>query len=845
MTDIVFRIVGDAGNSEQMFSRVDKSLQGLQQRQGSAAAGFAAYNKQSALTRQEMLALNYTVSDVAASLASGASPWTILLQQGGQVKDTFGGIGPLFSKLSTIFTASRLAVGGVATVFGATAVAAYQGWKESNQLATALFLTNNAAGMTVARFDEAARAVANFANRPIGQAREALMALASTGTFTSTSINEAAKAVVLLGKFTGESASTIVKDFEGMRGGVARWAVEHSRAYGYLTPQLLRHIQALEAQGKTQEAMKVNLDALNQKLGTATPRSLGYLEKAWDAVGRAASATWDFMMGLGRSETVAGQIEKMRADLVKTEADIKAARGRNAGATEMDALEARLKRLQGWLAANQAAGRKTAEEQAADEESRQRDIEAMSRENQEAALSFEKSQASARERWAETNRAKVRVSVDRQYQELQISAVEYVNRINALDRQALTSKEAVISAELALERKRPVGSPAEATAQQARLLEIESKRAAVAQERLQLEERIRSGTNVRDLDRGEEPNTQQTQFLRYERQQQQALEQSFRERAERAQEFRRELLEVNRQLGIELIQDDKQRGEALIALDEQVIRKRLDLQAMSDEERRQAEGDLFRYRQLREAQLTEQLKPQWQRQLEFFNDTNRMMRDSFDQTMGSLNHSAEDAWVEMQATGKFSTKRLVAIINEELARIAWRKYLAQPVSDFFGTALNALGIGGGDVGITSGDTGLVDLGLGAGRAGGGAVRRGSLHPVNEKGPEILTVGDTDYLMTGARDGWVTPNDQAMRPLQSSPGPASASPSVTVTMPAINVINNTGTPAKATTQQRSDGGFDVLLEAVEATVADRVGNGQGPLYQSMRGRFGLRDSLNGG
>jgi hypothetical protein len=37
--------------------------------------------------RQRMMALNYTVNDTIASLASGGSPLTILLQQGPQVAD--------------------------------------------------------------------------------------------------------------------------------------------------------------------------------------------------------------------------------------------------------------------------------------------------------------------------------------------------------------------------------------------------------------------------------------------------------------------------------------------------------------------------------------------------------------------------------------------------------------------------------------------------------------------------------------------------------------------------------------------------------------------------------------
>jgi hypothetical protein len=51
------------------------------------------------LTRQQALALTYTFNDVTASLASGISPMTILLQQGGQLSQAFNGVSNTVSVL--------------------------------------------------------------------------------------------------------------------------------------------------------------------------------------------------------------------------------------------------------------------------------------------------------------------------------------------------------------------------------------------------------------------------------------------------------------------------------------------------------------------------------------------------------------------------------------------------------------------------------------------------------------------------------------------------------------------------------------------------------------------------
>lgn len=46
--------------------------------------------------------------------------------------------------------------------------------------------------------------------------------------------------------------------------------------------------------------------------------------------------------------------------------------------------------------------------------------------------------------------------------------------------------------------------------------------------------------------------------------------------------------------------------------------------------------------------------------------------------------------------------------------------------------------------------------IGAGLATGGMAQAGSIHPVNENGPELLSFGSRDYLMMGNQSGKVTP-----------------------------------------------------------------------------------------
>ncbi len=66
-------------------------------------------------------------TDVATQLAGGQSPWLILLQQGGQVKDSFGGMIPMFRGLAGAITLPMVGATSLAAATGALAYAWYQG----------------------------------------------------------------------------------------------------------------------------------------------------------------------------------------------------------------------------------------------------------------------------------------------------------------------------------------------------------------------------------------------------------------------------------------------------------------------------------------------------------------------------------------------------------------------------------------------------------------------------------------------------------------------------------------------------------------------------------------------
>lgn len=114
-----------------------------------------------------------------------------------------------------------------------------------------------------------------------------------------------------------------------------------------------------------------------------------------------------------------------------------------------------------------------------------------------------------------------------------------------------------------------------------------------------------------------------------------------------------------------------------------------------------------------------------------------------------------------------------------------------------------------------------------GRANGGPTSRGGIYQVNERGPEMLTVGDKSFLMMGNKGGTVTPG-----------GPGGGSPKV-----EVHVHTPPGTTAR-TEQSMGEGGaprLDVIVEAVANKMAGDVAAGTGPMARTLQSTYGLNRS----
>ena len=253
------------------------------------------------LTAQQSAALGYQTTDIITSLAGGQNPLMVLLQQGGQLKDQFGGFKPMFAGIAEALTPVRLAVGGIAGVLGTLAYAFNQGAEESKKFQNAMILTGQFAGMSQARVEGLAKTMREDYGVSISQSRDVMQQLVASGQFTYKSLQSVAEVIAKISALSGEAATDVADKLIPSFDGSAASAKRLNDQYHFLTLAQYKHIEALNIAGKNQEAAKFTADALNEQL-KKQQEYLGYIEQSWKAVKNAASDFWDWLKSIGRQE---------------------------------------------------------------------------------------------------------------------------------------------------------------------------------------------------------------------------------------------------------------------------------------------------------------------------------------------------------------------------------------------------------------------------------------------------------------------------------------------------------------------------------------------------------------
>lgn len=258
------------------------------------------------------------MTDIIVGLSTGQSPFMVLMQQGGQLKDMFGGIGPAIKGVGGYVLGLINPVTLAAAAVGVLGLAYHKGSQEQDEFYKSLTLSGNLVGKTTGQLAEMAARVSVVANSTTGVTAATLNQIVSSGKVAAESLERVTTAVVEISEATGIATEKLVGDFNDIAADPVAAITKLNDQYHFLTLATYNQIKALQDEGNQQDAARVASDAYAnamQQRANDIHQNLGILERAWDSLAKTAKGAWDAMLDIGREQTGTERISQIRKEL--------------------------------------------------------------------------------------------------------------------------------------------------------------------------------------------------------------------------------------------------------------------------------------------------------------------------------------------------------------------------------------------------------------------------------------------------------------------------------------------------------------------------------------------------
>lgn len=728
-------------------------------------------------------------TDIVVSLQGGQAPLTVLLQQGGQLKDMFGGIGPAARALGgyvaglvTPFTVAAAAAAGLGYAF-------YKGSEEADAYNNSLILTGRSAGLTSDQLGAMARQISSTVGTT-GAAASALASIAGGGKIAGDSFQQVAQAAVSMEEATGRAVADTVAEFVKLADDPVKASASLNQQYHYLTASVYDQIIALEKQGLHAEAVKLATDSFADAINDRTPKiieNLSWWERGYNAVAKAA----DRLKDIGRPS--------LDDDIARMEANLAGAQRGNVGLFQDQAkmVEYYTDELQ-FLKDKKAAQEENAKYDKDQAESEERTQQAMTkvdaleksawtnaRKRIEALKEYERALDVIRQKNPNDSRlaadtvARVRENIAEQYKDpatRKTPAYREDAGTKALDQarqqySVLQQQNGLIGAQRGEMQK--LGEAGQALVKwEQQLADIKDKKVLTADQKSLLANQQQVTAQLQK-NAGLEKEMQLRKTATEEAQKLAAFQGNLNSQLQRAslgldsnlasmglgdvarQRMQERLsIEQQYQQQMDSLQQQRNEGrisESLYEKENQALQKALDSRLARQE----------KYYQDVDAQQQDWslgARSAFSTYLEQARDVAGQTRTLFSNAFSSM----EDAVANFAISGKFSFADFTKSVLADMARIATRQAASGLLSSIAGSALGSWFGGGGGAATSAGSTQagyapqFMDNFVSGQRAAGGPVAANSLYEVNELGPELLNQGGKTYLMMGAEGGTITP-----------------------------------------------------------------------------------------
>ncbi|MBF4111291.1 phage tail tape measure protein [Enterobacter cloacae] len=244
--------------------------------------------------RNAMRYLPMQITDIVTSLASGMPVYMVAIQQGGQLRDSFGGVGNALKAMLSMVTPARVAIGGLA---GAVLIAAKAGsdyFTAYDEINKAIIRTGNIAGTSALQIMASSQSIAASTGATVGSVQSLMTELVGMGSLTQQQLEKAAGSTALAVQTGIVSAQDITKAYKDIEKDPVKALQSLNEQYNFLTVSQLKHVDDLIKQKDQTAAVTQAMDLFGDtmaKRGEQAYDSLTPFGRLWlDIKGWASEA---------------------------------------------------------------------------------------------------------------------------------------------------------------------------------------------------------------------------------------------------------------------------------------------------------------------------------------------------------------------------------------------------------------------------------------------------------------------------------------------------------------------------------------------------------------------------
>lgn len=286
----------------------DKYNKQLQQQRGLLSSVGGAAERAGMSQRQYANNLRITsmqLTDITTGLLTGQPLYMVALQQGGQLRDIWGGLGNAARALATSISSMVNPFTLAAAAVGAIGVAFYQASSRTEAINEALISTGRNASYTADGIKQLADSIDNASGVTQGRAITAITSLATTTRLSGDALTSAASAATQWASVTGSSADTVLDKFRAIAKDPLDALTKLNDAENFLTQSQYERIKALQDEGKWQQAATEAAQLYADVVAGRTrevEQNLGLISTAWMNIKNASSDSWDaVVVGVDRA----------------------------------------------------------------------------------------------------------------------------------------------------------------------------------------------------------------------------------------------------------------------------------------------------------------------------------------------------------------------------------------------------------------------------------------------------------------------------------------------------------------------------------------------------------------